>query len=76
MVYLLILNMISWGDEIMGSIKTFKDLLKKIDDTRTYMNDMIKEKPNLLDPEIILVSQMLDSILNEYNKIINEKVDK
>jgi Spo0E like sporulation regulatory protein. len=60
----------------MNNIKVFEDLLKKIDETRNYMDDMIKEKSNLLDPEIIVVSQMLDSILNEYYKIASKEIDE
>ncbi|AKN29633.1 transposase [Clostridium carboxidivorans P7] len=50
-----------------------EQLLKKIEETRTYMNDLIKEKSDLLDPEVIIVSQMLDSILDEYYKILQQE---
>ncbi len=50
-----------------------KELLKKIDGTRTYMNDLIREKSNLLDPEVIVASQMLDSVLDEYYKILQKE---
>lgn len=50
-----------------------EQLLKKIDETRTYMNDLIREKSDLLDPEVIIASQMLDSILDEYYKIIQRE---
>jgi len=60
----------------MDNIRNLENLLERIDKTRNYMNDMIREKLNLLDPEIVAVSQVLDSILNEYNKIVCNKVDK
>lgn len=60
----------------MSSVKNFENLIKRINETRNYLNDMIKEKSNLLDPEIIAVSQSLDSILNEYNKIAFGEIDK
>lgn len=50
-----------------------EQLLKKIEETRTYMNDLIREKSDLLDPEVIIVSQMLDSILDEYYKILQQE---
>ncbi|NMM63295.1 aspartyl-phosphate phosphatase Spo0E family protein [Clostridium sp. P21] len=50
-----------------------EQLLKKIDETRTYMNDLIREKSDLLDPEVIIASQMLDSILDEYYRIIQKE---
>lgn len=57
-------------------MKELKELLQKIDEMRKYMNDLIKEKGNLLDHEVIIASQMLDSILNEYHQILDKKVDK
>lgn len=57
-------------------MEKMKRLVQKIDETRKFMNEMIKEKDSLLDPEVIAASQMLDSILNEYNKILIKKVDK
>lgn len=50
-----------------------KKLLKKIDETRNYMNDLIEQKSDLLDPEVIVASQMLDSILDEYYKILQKE---
>ena len=44
------------------------ELLKKIQDLREYMNKLIDEKDSLLDPEIIKVSKMIDTLLNEYEK--------
>ena len=37
------------------------------------MNDLIKEKGDLLDPEVIIASQMLDAVLNEYNYILKKR---
>lgn len=56
-----------------GIMDRVEQLLKKIDETRTYMNDLIREKSDLLDPEVIIASQMLDSILDEYYKIIQRE---
>lgn len=57
-------------------MKELKELVLKIDEMRKYLNDLIKEKGNLLDYEVVVASQMLDSILNEYHKILDKKVDK
>lgn len=53
-----------------------KELAQKIDEMRKYMNDLIKEKGNLLNQDVVVASQELDSILNEYYKILNKKVGK
>lgn len=61
------------GHERRGIMDRVEQLLKKIEETRTYMNDLIREKSDLLDPEVIIVSQMLDSILDEYYKILQQE---
>ncbi|OAA92072.1 aspartyl-phosphate phosphatase Spo0E family protein [Clostridium ljungdahlii] len=53
-------------DEIEG-------IFQKIAELRKELENLIEQKKNLLDPEVIVASQMLDSILNEYNKIIKNK---
>lgn len=57
------------GGEGMSELK---ELVKKIEDMRNYLNDLLIEKGNLLDEEVILVSQALDKILNDYNEIISK----
>lgn len=51
-------------------------LLGKIEETRTKLIQLLNKKENLLDPEVIAASKMLDSILNEYNDIISKKQHK
>jgi hypothetical protein len=41
----------------------------KICDMRQSLQDLINEKPSLLDPDIIIASQDLDEALNEYNNL-------
>ena len=53
-----------------------KDIMDEIEKVRNKMNETLKEKGDLLDKEVIVASQILDSVLNEYYKILNEKVDK
>lgn len=58
------------GGEGMSELK---ELVKKIEDMRNYLNDLLLEKSNLLDEEVISASQALDKILNDYNKIISKR---
>ncbi|WP_123054449.1 aspartyl-phosphate phosphatase Spo0E family protein [Clostridium sp. JN-1] len=51
-------------------------ILQQIEDLRKSLNALIEEKDTLLDPKVINASQMLDSMLNEYNKIVETKKDK
>lgn len=48
----------------------------EIQNLRENLTELIGQKENLLDPQVIAASKMLDSILNEYSKIINDKVEK
>ncbi|MCD3347797.1 aspartyl-phosphate phosphatase Spo0E family protein [Clostridium botulinum D/C] len=49
------------------------EIIEKIEEMRKYLNDLINEKENLLDEEIIWASQTLDRILNDYNNFLAEK---
>ncbi|SHH56653.1 aspartyl-phosphate phosphatase Spo0E family protein [Sporanaerobacter acetigenes] len=53
-----------------------KDIAEQIEKIRKDMNELLKEKSDLLDPEVVAVSQMLDSVLNEYYRILNQSMDK
>lgn len=53
-----------------------KKISFELENLRIKLNDLIDQKKDLLDPEIIVASQMLDSILNQYHKVIDKKVDK
>lgn len=50
-----------------------EELIIKIDETRKAMCDLIQQKLNLLDPEVVKASQNLDRILNEYHKLLKSK---
>ncbi|WP_251861762.1 aspartyl-phosphate phosphatase Spo0E family protein [Clostridium sp. Marseille-Q2269] len=45
-------------------------LLKKIEEVRTLMNQLISEKSQLIDEELVLLSQRLDKLLNEYDNFL------
>lgn len=51
------------------------EILTQIEDLRKKLNTLIKENNTLLDPKVIAASQILDSVLNEYNEIA-KKSDK
>jgi len=44
----------------------------KINELRKKLIQLINEKQNLLDPDVVSTSQQLDDVLNEYNKMMNE----
>ncbi|WMJ82040.1 aspartyl-phosphate phosphatase Spo0E family protein [Clostridium sp. MB40-C1] len=47
-------------------------LLKKIEEVRSLMNQLVSEKSELIDPELVKLSQRLDILLNEYNSFIRK----
>lgn len=54
----------------------FKKLKKVIDELRKDLYDLIEQKSDLLDPEVVFASELLDSALDEYYKILEKKKDK
>lgn len=56
-------------------VKKFIELRNEIQKFRGYLNNLILKNDNLLDPEILTVSKKLDILLNEYNKLIDDKID-
>jgi len=57
-------------------MKTLEEIEKMIYEMRQTLHTIINEKNNLLDPEVIAVSQELDATLNEYNNLINKQLVK
>lgn len=57
-------------------MREIENILLQIESLKTNLDNLIKQNGSLLDSEIIAASQMLDSVLNEYNKILKEKIDK
>lgn len=51
-----------------------QEILKKIEEIRTELNQIAEGKP-LTDPEVVSVSQLLDGLLNEYQKMTKDKLD-
>lgn len=44
-----------------------------IDEMRQILSTIIEEKQNLLDAEVIAISQKLDGALNKYNNLLEKK---
>lgn len=63
---------------LKGGFKMSKiqDVEVEIQNLREKLTELITQKENLLDPQVIKASKMLDSILNEYSEIIDDKVEK
>ncbi|MHC6178296.1 aspartyl-phosphate phosphatase Spo0E family protein [Clostridium sp. JNZ X4-2] len=52
------------------------NILLQIESLKRNLDNLITQKDSLLDSEIIVASQMLDLMLNEYSKIVKGKMDK
>lgn len=52
-----------------------EDILKSIEELRSKLNKMAEGK-KLTDSEVLSVSHMLDTMLNEYEKIMKNKVNR
>lgn len=53
-----------------------QDVEVEIQKLREKLTELIEQKENLLNPEVIAASKILDSSLNEYSEIISDKVEK
>lgn len=59
------------------SMSELEDLLKDIDILRAQLEELINKKQgNLVDPEVVTASKILNAALNQYNKFIDEKLKK
>jgi len=52
--------------------KKIEDMDNQIEIVRKQLNELAKEKP-LSDPKIFETSQLLDLLLNEYERLKNKK---
>lgn len=54
-----------------------EDLLKDVEILREKLLYLIhKKQGNLIDEEVVRMSKVLDATLNEYNKVLSEKLKK
>jgi len=54
-------------------MEEIKEVLKRIEELRKNMNDMISASDDLLDSKIIELSRLLDEQLTEYNRLLKKK---
>ncbi|QGU96372.1 Spo0E family sporulation regulatory protein-aspartic acid phosphatase [Clostridium bovifaecis] len=53
------------------------ELINDINKLRKNLEALISEKDgDLLDPDVLAASKMLNAVINEYNKIVKEKIRK
>ncbi|AWI06560.1 aspartyl-phosphate phosphatase Spo0E family protein [Clostridium drakei] len=57
----------------MKNIQKYEYLLTEIDNMRKYMYVIIERGVGLTDDEMLEISQRIDSLLNDYNKLIHNK---
>lgn len=61
-----VLNEEEWGRKLL---KETKKVLNRINFLRSKMNRLIDKKESILDSEILLISQLLDEAIIEYEGI-------
>jgi hypothetical protein len=57
-------------------VETLEEIKAVIYEMRQILMLLIEEKQNLLDAEVIAISQKLDCVLNKYNDCIKEQLVK
>ncbi|QAA31814.1 aspartyl-phosphate phosphatase Spo0E family protein [Clostridium manihotivorum] len=54
-----------------------EDLLKDIEKLRNNLQILIEKKQgNLIDNEVVAASKILNATLNQYNKLLQQKLDE
>lgn len=53
-------------------METVEEMFQKIEELRQLMYRLINDKRVLTDTELVALSQKLDKLLNEYNKLISK----
>ncbi|WP_110942874.1 aspartyl-phosphate phosphatase Spo0E family protein [Inediibacterium massiliense] len=51
-----------------------KEIKREIEDLRNHLYYLIGQKKNLITPEVVIVSQKLDRVLNEYDITIKKQI--
>lgn len=65
-----IFNYIPFREEI--KINKLNQLEELINEVREHLYEVINEKGDLLNPEVVAASKMLDSVLNTYSEVIKQ----
>lgn len=61
------------GNERRDIMEQLKGITQKIEKLRDLMHQLMNEKESLTDPQLVVLSQKLDDLLNEYDKLINRR---
>lgn len=54
-------------------MESIEEVIRKIEELRHLMYEFMNEKFLLTDPELVVLSQQLDNLLNKYNELVNKK---
>lgn len=57
----------------IGEMAEVKNILSRINELRENINSLVVQKHDLLDPEVLLVSEELDELVNFYMEQIKFK---
>jgi len=49
-----------------------EEIVHKIEITRILIYQLINENEALTDPKLVVLSQKLDELINEYDKLLNQ----
>ena len=49
-----------------------KEIKQKIEELRALMHQLMNEEEVLTDPKLVALSQKLDELLNEYDKLLDQ----
>lgn len=61
----------------MTELSEVEDLLKDVNILREKLEYLIdKKNGNLIDPEVVAASKVLNAALNRYNEFIEEKIKR
>ncbi len=50
-----------------------KDIMEEVEKLRKHLQKLLEEKEEIIDPEILSVSKMIDVLLNEYYRLLKKK---
>lgn len=51
-----------------------EEVTRRIEELKNYLNNIMELKQTPLDPDVIAASKMLDTVLNEYFKLIKHEI--
>jgi hypothetical protein len=48
------------------------NIKKRIEELRIVLQELIEKKTDIVDPEIVMASEVLDTLINKYNNLYNK----